>query len=722
MNRTRKIGVLLAAWLVLIPLAVIVPDTPAQALAPEEDTWLLQNEAPEVEFGQRLSRGKSAHAALVSYPGGPTLGNLDKPDFRIWPHEDLNQLINLDSFLRITEGYNRKSWCICGWFVNIRFVAIPVGSRFEFRETDTGVSSREDCIGRGAPWFFGLTDASSFPFCGKEWEHSSDVTGEVEARARVLHWLFINGFGPFPVKSRASDPKMLDVGEVQNIGQTISLPVVDIPSGGGSSGGGWCSKWGIEIVCWVGGQAKDAALAALYYAMPFLEEVADFFEGCSDAVLDAAGGLVDILRELGDAITDPRAFVNEKLQEFRDLVAAIEEDPQAFVEEVLGSVLQLDTLDEEGFSTWLGSMICTLAIDYFTGKLGASVLAKARRWLRDRKNNPDPDRPPDPDCILSSFPGKTLVLMADGSLERIDAIEPGDWVISHNVDTSVWEPRLVVNQWSHLDRGPPATVTLADRSTVTATADHSFWVHSTQTWTELQWVQADDELLSPDGVVAVDSVAVGEPQDWIVWELTVEGNHNFTVMAGDTPLLVHNYNCQPNPTQLRDRTQQTSDRLRADGLDVTPEEVADAWRRYLENNPDADFDTWQRQYETLRRNNFLGNAHEMDILNRYGIDTKNGRTYPDVNGRGDFKPDAVISTDPPHFVEIKDYKDTVLYPGSNAGKQLEWLTRDAIDNPDRPGTFDLHITDESKISDGMRDLIREAEAAGVTVRINPTPP
>ncbi len=725
MKARTKVATLLLAWLVFIPLAVMVPSTPADAkFAPEEDSFLLRNEPRDVEFGVRVSGGVSASATYLPLLGGPTLGVFDTPDFRIWPSENKNQLINLDSFMRIIDGWTRKSWCICGWFVTIYFKTYPVGAGYEFYETDTGVTHKEECYGRGFGWFWGMTDSSTPGFCGHEWEHSSDVTGEVEARARVFHWLFINGWGPFPVKSRLSDKKTLNVGEVMNIGQSLSAPVINAPSGTSAEEvGGLCSKWGINFVCWVGREAKELALRAIYAVAPILREVADFFEGCADAAIAAVGGLVDILRELEDLARDPSKFIDEKLGEFRELIAALKEDPQGFITEVLGGVLQLDKLDEDGKAAWLGSMICTLAIDYFTGKLGATVLVKARQWLRDRKNRPDPDRPPDPDCILSSFPGETLVMMGDGTYERIDAIRPGDHVISHNFDTSVWEPQLVVDQWSHLDRGPPATLTLPDQSTVTATADHEFWVANTGTWTELQWVEPGDELLSPDGPVLVDAVTVGADDERLVWELTVQNNHNFTVVAGDTELLVHNYNCQPNPTQLGDRSKQTSDRLKAEGLDVTPEEVAQAWQNYLKNNPDADFDTWQGQYENIRRNNYLGNAHEAEILDKYPGDLgKNGQTFPDPDGGTDFKPDAVLSTDPPHFVEVKDYQNTVLYPGSNAGKQLKYITEHAIDNPTNPGIFDLHITDPSNISPGMQTLINDARAAGVTVRINPQLP
>lgn len=588
MNARKRLATLLLAWLVIIPIGVLVPSQAADA-APEEDVALATLAAtPDVDFGTRISGGQAAAAHVAaaglfstSSPmlGGGTLGWLDRPEFSIWPNENLNQVINLDSFMSITSGYRGKSRCLIWFFgCKLRATTIPVGARFEFRELGTGGRDTEDCWGPGIPWFWGQTDASGPFHCGQEWHHSSDVTGQVEVRARVLQWLFLNGIGPFPVKSPASDAKTLDVGEVLNIGQSIALPVVDIPEA--TSESGFCSVWGVSFVCWIGEEAAELALDALYLVMPFLEEVAAFFEGCADAVLDAAGGLVNIIRELGDLITNPGEFVSEKLQEFKDLIEAIREDPEAFVTEALADILELDKLKEEGGANWVGTLVCKLAIEYFTGKAADTIIGAARTWLRDRRDRPDTDRPdnddpdnPVPPCQrTSSFPGDTEVLMADGTYRRIDAIRPGDTVVSHNVDTSVWEPASVLDQWSHLDRGPPATATLVDGGTVTATDDHLFWRPATTEWVELQYVQAGDELLTPNGHVTVATVDVGEARDWTVWELDVTPNHNFLVAAGDHDLLVHNIDCPPDGYSGR-----TLDELLPDGRIPTGADYADWW-------------------------------------------------------------------------------------------------------------------------------------------------
>ena len=34
--------------------------------------------------------------------------------------------------------------------------------------------------------------------------------------------------------------------------------------------------------------------------------------------------------------------------------------------------------------------------------------------------------------------------------------------------------------------------------------------------------------------------------NWTVWELTIADNHNFTILTGQTPVLVHNTSCSIN--------------------------------------------------------------------------------------------------------------------------------------------------------------------------------
>ena len=133
--------------------------------------------------------------------------------------------------------------------------------------------------------------------------------------------------------------------------------------------------------------------------------------------------------------------------------------------------------------------------------------------------------------------------MANGGYKAINEIGPGDFVMAHDLETGEWRAQEVLDQWSHLDDGHMASVTINDGSEVTATDHHLFWVDNDQAWVELDQVEPGDELLTPNGTVEVSDVVVTPAADALVWELTVANDHNFTVHTGTSDLLVHNEQC-----------------------------------------------------------------------------------------------------------------------------------------------------------------------------------
>ena len=336
------------------------------------------------------------------------------------------------------------------------------------------------------------------------------------------------------------------------------------------SNGGLCSKWGISFICWVGSNAKDAAIWAVVNLVPGLEHVWNFFKGCGDGALEALGGVLEILTTIKDAATRPADFASEKLQQVQDLYNAATSDPEAFITEVLAGVADLEYRENHTDAEWVGKMACQYAIDILTGKASATLLLKVNKFLgRGTPGNGTPGNGGDNDgndgdndgdggdndgndgegctgtqcTVCNSFPTGTQVRMGDGTHKPIEDIEPGDHVLAHDLNTGQWRPQLVLDQWSHLDNGHMATATIEDGSQITATDHHQFWNHTNQAWTELDQIQPGDHLLSPTGTIEVTTLNVAPATETLVWELTVATDHNFTVLAGETDLLVHNNIC-----------------------------------------------------------------------------------------------------------------------------------------------------------------------------------
>ncbi|WP_328665309.1 Hint domain-containing protein [Streptomyces sp. NBC_00322] len=89
---------------------------------------------------------------------------------------------------------------------------------------------------------------------------------------------------------------------------------------------------------------------------------------------------------------------------------------------------------------------------------------------------------------------------------------------------------------------------------IKATELHPFWVASERAWIEAGHLKPSMTLRTPDGSLAViESVREWHKQR-LTHDLTVSVNHSYYVLAGATPLLVHN--CGPmdfNFRQIQDR-------------------------------------------------------------------------------------------------------------------------------------------------------------------------
>lgn len=165
-----------------------------------------------------------------------------------------------------------------------------------------------------------------------------------------------------------------------------------------------------------------------------------------------------------------------------------------------------------------------------------------------------------------SFAAGTLVLMAGGATKAIQNIDIGDEVVStdpdaehtttevvtalhHNLDTDLADVTITApaggadestdpigeGNGGRSTRGPTETVTL------NTTANHPFWDSHTGTWIDAADIQPGETTLASRNGAAVDVASVHNytSAQWM-YDLTVANIHTYYVLAGDTPVLVHN--------------------------------------------------------------------------------------------------------------------------------------------------------------------------------------
>jgi hypothetical protein len=135
--------------------------------------------------------------------------------------------------------------------------------------------------------------------------------------------------------------------------------------------------------------------------------------------------------------------------------------------------------------------------------------------------------------------------MADGSTKPIGKVELGDKVLATDPTTgkSAAKPVSVLH---HNRDNDLADVTVKDTKTGKKTVLHTTWHHpfwnaGNGQWTDAAKLKTGDKLRSPDGETTqtVAAVKIWTGLKWMQ-DLTVNDTHTYYVIAGDTPVLVHN--------------------------------------------------------------------------------------------------------------------------------------------------------------------------------------
>ncbi|MFS4093357.1 HYD1 signature containing ADP-ribosyltransferase family protein [Streptomyces sp. AF1A] len=156
-------------------------------------------------------------------------------------------------------------------------------------------------------------------------------------------------------------------------------------------------------------------------------------------------------------------------------------------------------------------------------------------------------------CSVHSFVPGTAVRLADGSSKPIGHIKTGDTVLATDPQTGVTAPEKVQNvivtktdrdfTTLTLDttpvRGPPHT-RKHHAHTLTTTWHHPFWDAGHHRWTDAHDLTPGTRLRQPDGTTVLVSAVHNFHQHRTTYDLTVGNLHTYYVLAGATPVLVHN--------------------------------------------------------------------------------------------------------------------------------------------------------------------------------------
>jgi RHS repeat-associated protein len=207
-------------------------------------------------------------------------------------------------------------------------------------------------------------------------------------------------------------------------------------------------------------------------------------------------------------------------------------------------------------------------------------------------------------CESNSFLPGTHVLMADGTTKPIEDVRNGDKVTATDPETGETAVETVTAEIQgtgvkHLVKVAIATGKGDRTAEVTATEGHPFWVPELGRWTDATDLRAGEWLRTSAGTyVQVTAVERWTTLRAVVHNLTVSDLHTYYVVAGATPVLVHNcgggddylYRGVPNGHPKYD-----------DALEgrAVPHGGHSDPGRHAGGNTDSEFTSWTHDYEDV---------------------------------------------------------------------------------------------------------------------------
>ena len=173
---------------------------------------------------------------------------------------------------------------------------------------------------------------------------------------------------------------------------------------------------------------------------------------------------------------------------------------------------------------------------------GTEISAAALTKLED-----DVFRALESTCLRKSFAAGTLVLLDDRTTKPIEQVVKGDHVLGLDVDSRKGAVGTVTDWFVNRDIDL-ADVTVRDAAGKTTvlhtTQHHPFWVEgAVPGWLDAGTLEPGDILHTASGDKAVVEAVQSFTGAQDMYDLTVEGLHNFYVSTGSAAVLVHNAGC-----------------------------------------------------------------------------------------------------------------------------------------------------------------------------------
>ena len=149
-------------------------------------------------------------------------------------------------------------------------------------------------------------------------------------------------------------------------------------------------------------------------------------------------------------------------------------------------------------------------------------------------------------CAANSFVGTTPILMADGTSKPIDQVKIGDKIANNlpGADPGTKDQTHTITAihitYTDHDYTDVTINTGHGPATIAGTAHHPYWDQTTHAWTDANQLHPGDQLQATDGHAATILALRDYTTTTVTYNLTIDTLHTYYVVAGSTPVLVHN--------------------------------------------------------------------------------------------------------------------------------------------------------------------------------------
>ncbi|QES47382.1 hypothetical protein DEJ50_05630 [Streptomyces venezuelae] len=167
------------------------------------------------------------------------------------------------------------------------------------------------------------------------------------------------------------------------------------------------------------------------------------------------------------------------------------------------------------------------------GGEGGQFTGPRAPWIGARKG----------DCGRNSFVAGTEVLLADGTHKPIEELRVGDEVIATDPESGETTAEAVTAEIYTQDDKTYVDVSVETADgvkVVTTTGHHPFWSESEHAWLDAADLKAGMTLRTDEGATAPIAAVRTYQATLDTYNLTVADLHTYYVLAGVTPVLVHN--------------------------------------------------------------------------------------------------------------------------------------------------------------------------------------